>query len=121
LAFWLRVSSLPSIADQDFIGKDHGRSVFVPFSNDVPDDGLASTFLQIILLAQSGQKGERIEESFHPLELKILIHLIERFPDLGAARAAKRFVLGPKRIHEAKDEAHGPACYAKTACALQKE
>jgi len=43
-----------------FIGKDHGRSVFVPFSDDVPDDGACEHLLQINLLAQSGQKGERI-------------------------------------------------------------
>ena len=80
----------------------------------MPDDRACEHLLQINLLAQSGQKGERIEESFHPLEFKILIHLIERFPDLRRLHESpKRFVLGRKRIHEAKDEAHGAACYAK--------
>jgi hypothetical protein len=64
--------------------KRRGRvwpSVFVPFSEDVPDDGARQHLPQINLLAQSGQERERIKEGFHPPEFKILIHLVERFLD----------------------------------------
>ena len=104
------------------IRKNDRCAVFIPFGEDVPHGGTGQHFLEINLLAEPGQKRERVEKGLHSLEFKKLIYLVKRFLNFRALdESSERFVLRFKCVHQAKNETHGAARHSKRHACTERE
>src|SRR5688572_3445662 len=104
------------------IRKNDRCSIFIPFGEDVPHRGTGQHFLEINLLAEPGQKRERVEKGLHPLEFKKLIYLVKRFLNFRALdESSERFMLRFECVHQAKNETHGSPRDSKRHARTERE